>query len=102
MVVSQGRIERIAAWVGKFDHYEQLDIAVSEILGRLAFDVKAERFEQDLDEISRAIGFAGERPVQFAPAPDSARCSVEFFTANNGEGGPPNGWCGTDTRCTRR
>jgi hypothetical protein len=71
-VVSQGRIERIAAWVGKFDNYEQLDIAVSEILGRLAFGVKADKFEQALDEISRAIGFAGERPdKEWKEGPDN-------------------------------
>jgi len=71
-VVSQGRIERIAAWVGNFDSYEQLDIAVSEILGRLAFGVKADKFEQALDEISRAIGFAGERPdKEWKEGPDN-------------------------------
>ncbi|MDA8451055.1 DEAD/DEAH box helicase family protein [Acidovorax sp. NCPPB 3859] len=71
-VVSQGRIERIAAWVGTFDNYEQLDIAVSEILGRLAFGVKADKFEQALDEISRAIGFAGERPdKEWKEGPDN-------------------------------
>lgn len=71
-IVSQGRIERIAAWVGDFDSYEQLDIAVSEILGRLAFGVKAERFELALDEISRAIGFAGERPdKEWKEGPDN-------------------------------
>lgn len=71
-IVSQGRIERIAAWVAKFDSYEQLDIAVSEILGRLAFGVKADKFEQALDEISRAIGFAGERPdKEWKEGPDN-------------------------------
>lgn len=72
MVVSQNRIERIAAWVANFDSYEQLDIAVSEILGRLAFGVKADKFEQALDEISRAIGFAGERPdKEWKEGPDN-------------------------------
>lgn len=71
-VVSQGRIERIAAWVSKFDNYEQLDITVSEILGRLAFGVKADKFEQALDEISRGIGFAGERPdKEWKEGPDN-------------------------------
>ena len=71
-VVSQGRIERIVEWVGKFDSYEQLDIAVSEILGRLAFGVKADKFEHALDEVSRAIGFAGERPdKEWKEGPDN-------------------------------
>lgn len=71
-VVSHGRIERIAAWVGKFDNYEQLDLAVSEILGRLAFGVKADKFEQALDQIGRAIGFASERPdKEWKEGPDN-------------------------------
>lgn len=71
-VVSQGRMERIAAWVSKFDNYEQLDIVASEILGRLAFGVKADKFEQALDEISRGIGFAGERPdKEWKEGPDN-------------------------------
>ena len=71
-VVSQGRIERIAAWVRKFENYEQLNIALSDILGRLVFGTKADKFEQSLDEISRAIGFAGERPdKEWKEGPDN-------------------------------
>jgi len=71
-IVSQGRNERIAAWVCEFDNYEQLDIAVSEIFSRLAFGVKADKFEQALDEISMAIGFAGERPdKEWKEGPDN-------------------------------
>jgi hypothetical protein len=71
-VVSQGRIERIAAWVRKFESYEQLNIALSDILGRLVFGTKADKFEQALDEISRAIGFAGERPdKEWKEGPDN-------------------------------
>lgn len=71
-VVSQGRIERIEAWVRKFENYEQLDIALSDILGRLVFGTKADKFEQALDEVSRAIGFAGERPdKEWKEGPDN-------------------------------
>lgn len=61
-VLSQGRLERIAKWVGGFDSYSDLDVTVSDILGRLVFGMKADKFEQALDELSRALGFAGERP----------------------------------------
>lgn len=71
-VISHGRIERIAAWVSKFESYEQLDIALSDILGRLVFGTKADKFELALDEISRAIGFAGERPdKEWKEGPDN-------------------------------
>lgn len=71
-LVSQGRIERISAWVSKFESYEQLEIALSDILGRLVFGTKADKFEQALDEICRAIGFAGERPdKEWKEGPDN-------------------------------
>lgn len=61
-LVSQGRMERIIAWVSKFENYHQLNVTLSDILGRLVFGVKADRFEQALHELSEALGFAGERP----------------------------------------
>lgn len=71
-IVSQGRVERIAEWIGQFGDYAQLDIALSEILSRLVFGTKADKFEQALDEISRALGFAGERPdKEWKEGPDN-------------------------------
>ena len=61
-IVSQGRMERIIEWVRQYGDYQQLDVALADILGRLIFGVKADRFEQALDELSRALGFQGERP----------------------------------------
>ncbi len=60
--VSQGRMERIIEWIGQYASYQDLDIALSDILGRLVFGTKADKFEQALDELSRALGFIGERP----------------------------------------
>jgi replicative superfamily II helicase len=71
-MISQGRIERINSWVRKLETYEQLDITLSDILGRLVFGTKADKFEQALDEISRALGFAGERPdKEWKEGPDN-------------------------------
>ena len=71
-LISQGRMERIAKWVQKFEDYTQLHIALSEILGRLVFGTKADKFEQALDEISPALGFVGERPdKEWKEGPDN-------------------------------
>lgn len=71
-VVSQGRVERIAAWVSAFENYSQLDVNLSDILGRLVFGTKADQFEHALDELSRALGFAGERPdKEWKEGPDN-------------------------------
>jgi replicative superfamily II helicase len=71
-VVSQGRAERIAAWVRAFGTYADMDVTVSDILGRLRFGVNADDFERALDELSRALGFAGERPdKEWKEGPDN-------------------------------
>jgi hypothetical protein len=71
-IQSQGRLERIASWVTAFGDYGNLDVNLSEILSRLVFGVKADAFEQALDELSRAIGFAGERPdKEWKEGPDN-------------------------------
>lgn len=71
-LVSQGRMERIANWVRQFESYAQLDVALSDILGRLVFGTKADKFEQALDEVSGALGFAGERPdKEWKEGPDN-------------------------------
>lgn len=49
-----------------------MDVTVSDILGRLRFGVKADPFEQALDELSRALGLAGERPdKEWKEGPDN-------------------------------
>ena len=71
-IVSHGRVERVADWVRNFESYSELDVAVTDILGRLVFGTKADRFEQALDELSRALGFAGERPdEEWKEGPDN-------------------------------
>jgi replicative superfamily II helicase len=71
-IVSQGRIERIINWVHQFEDYSELEVSLSDILGRLVFGTKADRFEQAINEISSAIGFVGERPdKEWKAGPDN-------------------------------
>ena len=71
-VISQGRSERMADWLRKFDNYADMDVTLTDILGRLRFGVKADDFEQALDELSFALGFAGERPdKEWKEGPDN-------------------------------
>ncbi|MHC5536876.1 DEAD/DEAH box helicase family protein [Singulisphaera rosea] len=71
-VISQGRVERIAEWVRELGTYSDLDIRITDILNSLVFGTKADKFEHALDELSRALGFAGERPdKQWKEGPDN-------------------------------
>ncbi|WP_029524146.1 DEAD/DEAH box helicase [Polaromonas glacialis] len=70
--ISQGRVERIAEWIAQHGDYAQLDVALSDVLGRLVFGVKADKFERALDELSRALGYVGERPdKEWKEGPDN-------------------------------
>lgn len=71
-LISQGRVERIANWLSSFDNYSQMELTLTDILSRLNFGIKADRFEQALDDLSRALGFAGERPdKEWKEGPDN-------------------------------
>ncbi|HRA28632.1 MAG TPA: DEAD/DEAH box helicase family protein [Acinetobacter johnsonii] len=61
-LISQERVERIIKWIKNFKDYQELNVTLSDIFSRLSFGVKAERFEQALQELSETIGYAGERP----------------------------------------
>ena len=71
-VLSQVRVERIAEWVSGLESYSNLDVKLSDILDRLVFGMTAEKFEHALDELSSALGFAGERPdKEWKEGPDN-------------------------------
>lgn len=71
-VISQGRTERVASWIGKFGNYSDMDATLSDICGRLVFGTKADKFEAALNELAFALGFAGERPdSEWKEGPDN-------------------------------
>ncbi|MDX0609400.1 DEAD/DEAH box helicase [Sinorhizobium medicae] len=71
-VVSQGRTERVRKWIADHGTYDELNVNVTDILTHLVFGVKAEKFEAALDELSRALGFVGERPdSEWKEGPDN-------------------------------
>ena len=70
--ISYNRIEKIHTWVKTFENYEQLNIALSNILGQLKFGTRADKFEQALNDIGTALGFISERPdKEWKEGPDN-------------------------------
>ena len=56
----------------EFTTYAEMDVTISDILGRLRFGVEADDFERGLDELCRGLGFAGERPdKEWKEGPDN-------------------------------
>lgn len=71
-IISHGRAERIVQWISGFSSYQDLDTTISDIFSNLAFGIKAEKFERSLNELSKALGFAGERPdAEWKEGPDN-------------------------------
>jgi len=71
-ILNHGRLERIVDWISNFEDYSSMNIVLSDILGQLVFGVKADKFEQAIDDLSRALGFAGERPdKEWKEGPDN-------------------------------
>lgn len=60
--INKDRIENVKSWVEQFDSFEDLKIQINEVASKLAFGVKADKFEQALYELGKILGFASERP----------------------------------------
>ena len=71
-VVSQKRVGRILEWLQQFTDSAEIMLRIHDILSRLTFGARAERFESALDEIGQALGFECQRPdKQWGQGPDN-------------------------------
>jgi replicative superfamily II helicase len=71
-VVSQKRVGRILEWLKQFADSGEIMLRINDILSRLAFGARAERFESALNEIGEALGFECQRPdKQWGQGPDN-------------------------------
>lgn len=70
--VSQKRLESILDWVKSFESFQELRVALDDILSSLEFGVRADAFERALNDLSKALGFLGERPdKEWKEGPDN-------------------------------
>lgn len=61
-LVGQKRIENIKEWLKSQGDFAEVTLKVNEILSNLSFGIKADKFENALNELALAIGFDGDRP----------------------------------------
>jgi hypothetical protein len=70
--VAQQRVTRLLMWVQSHETHEELSLSVEEILDRLSFGVKSERFEQAFNDLGLGLGFVCQRPdKQWKAGPDN-------------------------------
>jgi replicative superfamily II helicase len=60
--INKSRVENIKTWLGNFETYEELDIRIVEITSDLSFGIDADKFENALFHLGKALGFGSERP----------------------------------------
>jgi tetratricopeptide (TPR) repeat protein len=60
--INKTRNEAIRSWIKQFESFEEMKIKVNDLTHKLTFGIKADKFEESLCEIGRALGFASERP----------------------------------------
>lgn len=74
-VVSQKRVEAVMEWIRTHPSYEQLALEIDDMLARLEFGVKSDKFEEALKVLGKALGFASERPdKEWKEGPDNLWC----------------------------
>ncbi len=72
VVVSHKRMGRVIAWIKKQETYEELRLVVDDILDRLTFGIKAERFEDAFKQLGAFLGFVSQRPEkEWKEGPDN-------------------------------
>ncbi|HPH47266.1 MAG TPA: DEAD/DEAH box helicase, partial [Chryseolinea sp.] len=71
-LVGQKRIENIKKWLKSHGDFSEAILKVNEILSNLSYGIKADKFENSLNELASAIGFDGDRPdKQWKEGPDN-------------------------------
>ena len=72
VVVSEKRMERALEWIWHHENYEELRVAVDDILGHLTFGIDASRFEDAFNQLGSLLGFMGQRPEkEWKEGPDN-------------------------------
>jgi len=71
-ILSQKRIENICTYVKGFCSFDELSLAIEDMLGKLHFGVRADTFEKALNDLALALGFVGQRPdKEWKAGPDN-------------------------------
>lgn len=106
----ESRLKRVKEYIGKYENFTELTLAIDEILDALSFGVEADRFEAALKSLGELLGFVSQRPdMEVRKGPDNLWCGSNneycFFECkseveetrseiNKHEAGQMNSHCG--------
>ncbi len=70
--ISHKRMGRAIGWIKKHRAYEELRLVVDDMLARLTFGIKADRFEDAFNQLGALLGFVAQRPEkEWKEGPDN-------------------------------
>jgi replicative superfamily II helicase len=71
-LIAQKRVENILKWIRSFTTFEDLQLALDEILTDFQFGISADDFEESVNKLAGVLGFTGERPdKEWKEGPDN-------------------------------
>lgn len=71
-LVAQERVSNITAWIKDFASFQEMQLAIEDLLNNCQFGIEADRFENAVDELAFALGFKGQRPdKEWKEGPDN-------------------------------
>lgn len=75
--INENRINRISQYLKRYKSYNELMLAVNEILDNLSFGIEADKFESALKQIGDLLGFVSQRPdTEIRKGPDNLWCGT--------------------------
>ena len=75
--INENRLNRIRAFLRKFNDFEELRLSIDSTLDTLSFGVEADKFEEALKEVGELLGFISQRPdKECRKGPDNLWCGV--------------------------
>ncbi len=75
--IHENRLKRIHTFLEKYDSYNELVLAIDEILDNFSFGMEAEKFEDALKIIGELLGYISQRPdKEIRKGPDNLWCGV--------------------------
>lgn len=75
--INENRINRISQYLKRYKSYNELMLAVNEILDNLSFGIEADKFESALKQIGDLMGFVSQRPdTEIRKGPDNLWCGT--------------------------
>lgn len=75
--IHENRLKRIRLFFEKYENYNELSLAVDEILDNLSFGIEADKFELALKNVGELLGYISQRPdKEIRKGPDNLWCGI--------------------------